>query len=88
MNNSFKITLENENGMPRVYGEIPDLWHLYSAIVDGSLNCHIMEKQQREIIANMVLETWHMAHDFKAVLEQQGAAKIVEIEALKKGTKS
>lgn len=80
MNNSSKIKLTNENGVEKVYGQIPDLWH----IAEG------LRTQLGGKAADEVLEVWHMAHDLKAVAEKQqgngkGPAHITEVRGVSRG---
>ena len=63
MNNDNIIKIINENGAEKEYGRIPDLWHIAMR----------RNKAEREAI----LQVWHMAHDFKAIAEGQGEAKLI-----------
>jgi hypothetical protein len=89
MNNSSKIRLTNENGAEKVYGQIPDLWHLAMAIADGR-DYGTMSKEACENLSEQILDVWHMAHDLKACAEkQQGnqgkVAKITEVRGVSHG---
>ncbi len=78
MNNSNLIHLQNENGRQIKYGQIPDLWHVMQSIAEGNFN--VTNKQHRERIAAEINQVWMMAHDLKAVVEEQGEARIIAIE--------
>jgi len=69
MNNDNPIRLINENGAPKEYGRIPDLWHV----------AQYLASKDRKEASDAVLEVWHMAHDLKAVIEKQDQARIVEV---------
>jgi len=73
MNNDHIIKIINENGVPTEYGRFLDLWHIAQAVGTGK-----GEILNRGEAFKMVLEVWHMAHDFKAIAEGQGLACIVE----------
>ena len=77
MNNDNVIKLVNENGVPKEYGRIQDLWHLADAVGRG-MNFGDHDPEQRELWTQQILEVWHMAHDLKSVVEGQDQAKLVE----------
>ncbi len=67
MNNCHNIELVNENGKTQVYGQIPDLWHIAMELAEDG----------REETCEAILQVWHMAHDLKSCIENQGEARIV-----------
>ena len=71
-----KITLINEHGIEKYYYDIPDAWHTACAIRDDQIPVNPETRAQR---AEDVLVLWHMAHDFRAVLEKRGQARLVSI---------
>lgn len=71
MNNDQDIRLINENGAEKVYGEIPDLWHVAEAIREGRDFAMTTNKDQRTAMADAVHQVWMMAHDLKSVAEEQ-----------------
>ncbi len=68
MNNDNTIKVMNENGAVREYGRVPDLWHHAMKLADEG---------DREL-SEAVLKVWHMAHDLKAIAEEQGKARIID----------
>ena len=71
MNNSNIIKIRNENDRVLSYGEIPDLWHIAG----------YLESKGMTDSADAVREVWHMAHGFKAAIENQdGVAEIISAE--------
>lgn len=81
MNNSNEIKLINENGAEKTYGEIPDLWHIATAVAEGR-DLGEFDQEQRDLWEKMILQVWHMAHDLKSVTEEQGEAGLVEVNGM------
>ena len=67
----MSIKLTNENGVNVEYQNVPDCWHAYVWLKDNAPNVGMGDGTS---LADMVLECWHQAHDYKAVIE--GRAKI------------
>jgi len=47
--------------------DVPDLWHIAMAVKDGTP----IPKEKREMLSNMILDTWHIAHDLKRHIEER-----------------
>ena len=62
------VNLINKNGIIKYYTNIPDLWYLNA--LPG-----LSAAQKKNI-----LEVWHMAHDFRDVLKNNGDAKLIGAE--------
>ncbi len=63
------IKLVNANSVTREYGAIPPLWQL----------AHRLSADGDEKLSEQVLQVWHMAHDLRAVVEEQGQARIIDV---------
>ena len=48
---------------------VPDLWHLYMALKDGQLT---RSKKVQAELADVVYETWQLAHDMRKHLQTNG----------------
>ena len=60
-------TAEREEIISQI--QVPDLWHLYMALKDGQLT---RSKKVQAELADVVYETWHLAHDMKRHLQSNG----------------
>jgi hypothetical protein len=49
--------------------QVPDLWHLYMALKDGQLT---RSKKVQAELADVVYETWQLAHDMRKHLQTNG----------------
>ena len=60
-------TAEREEIISQI--QVPDLWHLYMALKDGQLT---RSKKVQAELADMVYETWQLAHDMRKHLQSNG----------------
>ncbi len=65
--------LINRNGAEMEYGNVPDCWHVYTWLKDNAPGVSLGGVS----LADMVLDCWHQAHDYKAIVLQEGEAKRV-----------
>ena len=60
-------TAEREEIISQI--QVPDLWHLYMALKDGQLT---RSKKVQAELADVVYETWQLAHDMRKHLQSNG----------------
>lgn len=71
---NYNITLISKNGQQRDYGQVPDCWHAYTWLGE-----HGNPKMGSGVsLADMVLDCWHMAHDYRDVLKGVEQARLVD----------
>ena len=60
------IKLTNTNGVDVTYQNVPDCWHAYQWLKDNGNPA----MGSGETLADMVLECWHQAHDYRNVITE------------------
>jgi hypothetical protein len=77
--NQHTVKLLNAAGLEREYSEIPDLWHIARAIRDGE---DMTRGSSAEKFADMVIDVWHMAHDYRDAITRIDKAEITHIDGI------
>lgn len=66
--------LINSNGVSVEYQNVPDCWHAYMWLKE---NAPTVGMGDGISLADMVLDCWHQAHDYKAALLGEDKAQLV-----------